>query len=387
MRIANSITVLSFLGLAAAAVAQPMPDLGLQGPPPTNQVPEALIPPRTNLLVHSLSAKEAAPAWDELSNALRPPPPPAEWQNHEPSEKEQADFFMPYVLALMDKLNDFYTRFPKDTNASEARKQEFEITGVAVRMGATNLQTRLEAEEKTLLADSALSEDDRFGIRQNAIERAAQARQSEGEAAALAEFEKGVRALQKEFPKRPEVMQMLLEVAVEADAPKSRLLLQEITNNAAASDQIKDSAVSQLKKLDTVGKPVDLRFTAVDGREVDLSKMKGKVVLIDFWATWCGPCVAELPHVKAAYDKNHSKGFEIVGVSLDREKESLTEFVTSHQMPWPQYFDGQAWQSKLAVQFGIESIPAMWLVDKKGNLRDINARSGLDGKVEKLLAE
>jgi thiol-disulfide isomerase/thioredoxin len=139
--------------------------------------------------------------------------------------------------------------------------------------------------------------------------------------------------------------------------------------------------------MEAVGKPVAIQYTALDGRPVDVTNMKGKVVLIDFWATWCGPCVGELPHVKEAYDKNHPNGFEIVGVSLDQEKGTLTEFIAGHKMEWPQYFDGQGWDNKLAGQFGITSIPAMWLIDKKGNLRDLHARSDLSGKVEKLLAE
>jgi thiol-disulfide isomerase/thioredoxin len=384
MRDTISITVLFFLSLAVPVRAQVPPALL---PPPTNQVPDALIPPRTNMLTHKLTATEPAAAWDELDAASGRPAPPAEWQTHEPSEKEQYDFFLPYVLALMDKAKDFYTRFPTNSHASEARKQEFDMTGMAVGMGATNQQIRLDAEEKVLLADPTLSEDDRFNIRQNDIERAAQAKESEGEAASLTELEKGIRALQKEFPKRPEIIQLLLEVAENSDGDKARALLQEITNTAAASDEIKESVANQLKRLDAVGKPVDLQFAAVDGREVDLVKLKGKVVLIDFWATWCGPCVGELPHVKEAYDKYHPKGLEIVGISLDREKESLTEFVSGHHMEWPQYFDGQEWQTKLALQFHIESIPAMWLIDKKGNLRDINARADLNGKVEKLLAE
>jgi len=385
MRITISMTMLGLWSLAVTAAAQQVPESLL--PPPTNQVPAALIPPATNLLTHTLAAKAPDAAWEELQSASHRPEPPAQWQAKEPSEKEMADFLMPYALALMDKAKDFYTRFPQDGHALEARKQEMEMTGVAVSLGATNQQSRLDTAEKTLLADPALSEDDRFSIRQNDIERAAQAKESEGEAVAVAELEKGVRALQKEFPKRPELVQMLLEIAGDAESGKARALLQEITNSSAASDESKQSATGELKKLDLVGKPVDLRFTAVDGREVDVSKMKGKVVLIDFWATWCGPCVAEFPHVKEAFEKNHPKGFEIVGVSLDQEKESLTQFVSGHNMAWPQYFDGQGWDNKLAGQFGITSIPAMWLIDKKGNLRDLHARSDLSGKVEKLLAE
>ena len=94
-----------------------------------------------------------------------------------------------------------------------------------------------------------------------------------------------------------------------------------------------------------------------------------------------------LPQVKAVYDKYHTNGLEIVGISLDEDKDSLTEFLAGNKTPWPQYFDGKKWENKFAVKFGIDSIPAMWLIDKKGNLRDINTRTGLGGKVEKLLAE
>ena len=135
------------------------------------------------------------------------------------------------------------------------------------------------------------------------------------------------------------------------------------------------------------GEPLDIKFQAVDGRHVDLSKMQGKVVLVDFWATWCGPCVGEIPHVKAAYEKYRAKGFEVVGISLDQDHARLDEFTKAHGMMWPQYFDGKGWSNTIGTRFGIRSIPAMWLVDKNGNLADTNARENLDGKIEKLLAK
>jgi thiol-disulfide isomerase/thioredoxin len=150
---------------------------------------------------------------------------------------------------------------------------------------------------------------------------------------------------------------------------------------------------SQLQRIETEKnlkvKPLDLKFTAVDGTQVDVSKMRGKVVLVDFWATWCGPCVAEIPNVVAAYKKLHAKGFEIVGISFDRDgdKEKLVSFTKEKNMTWPQYFDGKFWQNEFGQKYGINSIPTMWLVNKKGMVVDTNGRENLAEKVEKLLAE
>ncbi|HWB60149.1 MAG TPA: TlpA disulfide reductase family protein [Chthoniobacteraceae bacterium] len=135
------------------------------------------------------------------------------------------------------------------------------------------------------------------------------------------------------------------------------------------------------------GKTIDLQFIAADSMPVNLAALRGKVVLVDFWATWCGPCMKEVPDVVAAYKKYHGQGFEIIGISLDQSKEKMLAVTQEKEMTWPQYFDGKGWQNAMAVKFNIRSIPTMWLINKKGILAVPNARADLDGEIAKLLAE
>jgi len=133
------------------------------------------------------------------------------------------------------------------------------------------------------------------------------------------------------------------------------------------------------------GDVIDMTFRPLKGDKVDLAAMKGKVVLLDFWATWCGPCVAELPNVKEAYKKYHDKGFEIVGISLDSDEGRLENFVKENDMPWPQHFDGGGWDNKLAKEYGIRSIPAVFLVKDNEVIATGVRGSLLEEKLEELL--
>ena len=136
-----------------------------------------------------------------------------------------------------------------------------------------------------------------------------------------------------------------------------------------------------------VGKPLDIKFTAIDGTPFDLAQFRGKVVLVDFWATWCSSCQEEIPYERAAYQKYHSRGFEIVGISLDEDKPALLKFTREKGMVWPQYYDGKGWDNAISTSFGIKSLPAMWLVNKEGILVGVNGDDDLDDQVQRLLAE
>jgi thiol-disulfide isomerase/thioredoxin len=160
---------------------------------------------------------------------------------------------------------------------------------------------------------------------------------------------------------------------------------------------------ARLRRMADLG---TIKFTASDGREVDLAKLRGKVVLVDFWATWCEPCIEEIPDIVATYQKYHDRGFEVIGITLEnagvaegdgaeaREKklktakEKMEAFAKKNNMPWPQYFDGLYASNQFVMKYDIRGIgiPATFLLDKDGKVASTEARGAkLEAEVKRLL--
>jgi thiol-disulfide isomerase/thioredoxin len=195
-------------------------------------------------------------------------------------------------------------------------------------------------------------------------------------------------------------MKALLYAEVIQDYDKGEELLKRLkadfpeTPTGKYVDKVLASLEQQkeAKKLQSALRPgvafPDFNEKDLAGEPLSIARFKGKVVLVDFWATWCGPCVAELPNVLAAYNKYHDKGFEIIGVSLDQNGDDLKSFLKEKGMVWPQYFDGKGWGSKLGQKYGIDSIPATFLLDQEGKIVAKGLRGpALDAQLAKMLSK
>ncbi len=188
---------------------------------------------------------------------------------------------------------------------------------------------------------------------------------------------------------------MLYREVLENPAKADELIKQLKTDFAGTAfvvamqqQEEKQKAAEKIRQNLVVGAAFpDFSQKDVNGKPLSIASYKGKVLLIDFWATWCGPCRGEIPNVVAAYQKYHGKGFEVIGISLDEDRQKLLDYTKQMNMSWPEFFDGQGWSNQLAVKYGIQSIPTAYLLDGNGKIIGQDLRGdALDTAVAKALA-
>ncbi|HVS71117.1 MAG TPA: TlpA disulfide reductase family protein [Phycisphaerae bacterium] len=141
-----------------------------------------------------------------------------------------------------------------------------------------------------------------------------------------------------------------------------------------------------------VGKPLVIEGRTSTGGKFSSADYKGKVILVDFWATWCPPCRITLPEVQKAYAKYHDQGLEVMGVSCDYDEAALNSFIKDHAMPWPQLREESQKDEKtrwnpVAAKLGVWTIPTYFLIDRNGVVSSSDVGGQFEKKVETLLAE
>ena len=201
-----------------------------------------------------------------------------------------------------------------------------------------------------------------------------------------------LRAFLDAYPKSEEAPDALLQLAsaseFNAEEDDARKSYERLARDFPTTDAGKKAA-GAIKRLDLVGKPIDLRGPGLNGQSVDLSRFKGKTLLVNFWASWADPVRRDLPELVKVYQKYKGKDFEIVGVNLDNEKADVETFLKENPLPWTQLFEpGGIEKSRFATEYGIIALPTMILVDPQGKVLNRNLRSAaeLDRQLDKTLA-
>jgi thiol-disulfide isomerase/thioredoxin len=180
-----------------------------------------------------------------------------------------------------------------------------------------------------------------------------------------------------------------LEIAVDRGFIGYNMLMEDEAFKPILENERIKNLVSLIKDRIGIGQPVkDFSVTLLSGETFNLSDLKGKVILIDFWATWCAPCRAEIPNLKKYYEEFKDKGFEIIGISLDQTREALDNYMSQENLKWKISFSGQGWEDETGRLYNVNSIPSYWLVGKQGLLRHFGLRGEeLRKAVAELIAE
>jgi thiol-disulfide isomerase/thioredoxin len=304
----------------------------------------------------------------------------------DPAQRKAA---APKVIPVMKKMSALF-----DEMVAAQPQTKDEIAGAKLEF-LTLMSLFGDADSLTALDKQAKEKGSEGVAAQGAQQLIAYWANPKDEAAQLKVLDE-VDKIAKANPKEESLVGTLMKMAKMGAASKAvsdkaeTILTTDLTSEPA--QQIAMQIKGERKMRESVGKPVELAGTKVDGTAFTTKDWKGKVIFVDFWATWCGPCLAELPRVKKAYLNYHAKGLEILGVSCDRSADDLKGFLEKNKdMPWPQLFDPtenpkQEW-NPIAKDWGINSIPTMFLIDKKGILRSVEARKDFEEEIPKLLDE
>jgi len=305
------------------------------------------------------------------------------------SREEAVQLAHNHLLITQKALETFLARYPHDPHAFDAQLRLASVIAAEGMMSGDTVKIndallRFSTLEKAPGVPAAKQADAGFRraclVMQN--QTGASAAQNREAIAAAAE------TFTATYPGDIRGPRLLVEAAtVWDDVPsRKRDLLEEalrITPEATLKNRINDD----LHRMDFVGKPLDLKLADMDGKRFDLASYRGRVLVLIFWAAESPQCLLWMREFRAAWEKMPKDKVRVVTVSLDTNSKELTTRLKALQADWPTHYDGRGWDGSVPRALGINALPTIWILDKKGVLRTLNARGSYDTLITRLLSE
>jgi thiol-disulfide isomerase/thioredoxin len=335
-------------------------------------------------------AEDAETLWSTIRITDKPPVPPADWLEDAPTKADVAKFDRESAAAsvkLATMCEAFATKFPEDPRAEQANVRALIALRLAEKLGDDSLKERFEALKTKFLPPSAEID---FVLAAAYAMHLSELLDYEVNGVDLTTFSSEIELLANRYPDQFDTGRMRFQLGhLQVSAgqlERGKATLKQVAESGA-DEEFKEVARAILVQADRVGKTLALEFTDLKGDKVSLEKYRGRVVMIDFWAMWCGPCVRALPKLKSLHKKLGGEQFEILGINFDGDPKALATFVEKEKMNWPQYPGGEPGANELGDAFNIYQWPTVWLVDKQGVLRDIGGATDTEKKIAQLLNE
>lgn len=297
-----------------------------------------------------------------------------------------------YQLQRSDVLRQLAERAKSDEDCTEWQKQRADSLITAIQLSASEEATKrlVEFFETVREQENGASLASYIAFRRISVDyfRKMQAPANDF-AAVQKEWLENLDKFVSEFPEAEDAPEALSQLAIgmefTGNEDSARRYYAKLTESFP-KNALAQRARGSLDRLDLVGKPFTLRGAELRRGTVDVQQFRGKVVLVDYWATTCDPWKNELSKLKELYTKYHGKGFEIIGISLDTEKTAAAKFVQTSAIPWPVIFESGALDSPPALQYGILALPTQFLVDAQGKVVSRNVHvSQLEEELQKLM--